>query len=64
MRSMAADVNADANVYIVNNMGQTVYSNKHKGNNININGLNLSSGIYHVKYIKRNKVIEKSIIIE
>lgn len=54
----------DATVSILNNMGQTVYSKKHHSNNINISGLNLSSGLYHVKYVKNNKVIEKSMIVE
>ncbi len=54
----------DATVSIVNNMGQTVYSKKHHSNNLNIKGLNLSSGLYHVKYVKNNIAIEKSIIVE
>lgn len=51
-------------VSILNNMGQTVYSKKHYGNNINIDGLNLSPGLYYVKYVKDNYQMEKSIIIE
>lgn len=54
----------DATVSILNNMGQTVYSKKHHSNNINISGLKLSPGLYHVKYVKNNKAIEKSIIVE
>lgn len=53
-----------ATLSVIDNMGTVVYSKKHTGKKIEIKGLRLTKGLYHVVYIKDNKKFEKSMIVE
>jgi len=53
-----------ATLSVIDNMGTVVYSKKHTGNKIEIKGLKLTKGLYHVVYIKDNRKFEKSMIVE
>ena len=53
-----------ATLSVIDNMGTVVYSKKHTGNKVEISGLNLIKGVYHVVYTRKNKKIEKSMIVQ
>jgi len=53
-----------ATLSVIDNMGTVVYSKKHTGKKIEIKGLRLTKGLYHVVYIKDNRKFEKSMIVD
>ena len=53
-----------ATLSVIDNMGTVVYSKKHTEKKIEIKGLKLTKGLYHVVYIKDNRKFEKSMIVE
>ncbi|MGD9977858.1 MAG: hypothetical protein AB7S54_07980 [Bacteroidales bacterium] len=53
-----------ANVTVIDNMGNMVYSRKHEGSRFELSGLGLKKGVYHIIYIKNNKRFEKTMLVE
>jgi len=53
-----------ANVTIIDNMGNMVYSRKHEGSRFELSGLGLKKGIYHIIYTKNNRRFEKTMVVE
>lgn len=53
-----------ATLSIIDNSGTVVYSKPNHGERVEISSRNFRKGMYHIIYIKNNKKIEKSIIID
>jgi hypothetical protein len=53
-----------ATVIVTNSIGTTLYSGKHTGKKIEIKGMKLKPGMYHVVYISNNTKLNETMIVE